>query len=351
LTALAAEVFTHGTGLGFTEVAAGDLNGDGNADLVFAAGDIFDGGWINVNLGHGDGTFDGGFGYAVGDVTTSVALADLNADSVLDVVTTDNASGTVYVLPGVGTGALASPLPFTVSGANWVTVGNFDADPLPDLATADIGSTTQAAVTVLLNRTPAPGSESVVSVAPGGSCTSDGRQGTVSLALSDEGESAGATALSLTSSNPGLLPTSAVTLGGSGLNHTLTVRPVDRRTGTAVITVNRLSNGRLTGSVAVSVRVGGNGPDTLVGDEGADILLGGSGPDQVNGAGGNDLLCGGTGPDTLSGGAGDDSLDGATGPDRLSGGLGADRFVGGTGKDLATDLNAADGDTQDGTVP
>ena len=213
-----------------------------------------------MNLGHGDGTFDGGLGYAIGDVTTSVALADLNADSVLDVVTTDNASGTVYVLPGVGNGTLASALPFTVSGANWVTVGNFDADPLPDLATADIVSTTQAAVTALLNSTAAPGPDSVISVAAGGSCASDGRQATVSLALTDEGEPAGASALSLTSSNPGLLPISAVTLGGSGLNRTLTVRPVDGRSGTAVLTVNRLSGGRLTGSVAVSVRVGGQWP-------------------------------------------------------------------------------------------
>ena len=189
------------------------------------------------------------------------------------------------------------------------------------------------------------------SVAAGGSCTPDGDQGTVSLALSDEGEAAGAAALSLTSSNPGLLPTSAVTLGGSGLNRTLTVRPVKGRTGTSVVTVNRLSGGRLLGSVAVSVRVGGNGPDTLTGDEGADILLGGSGPDQLSGAGGNDLLCGGTGPDTLSGGAGDDTLDGASGPDRLSGGLGADRFLGGTGKDVATDYRPAAGDTQDGTIP
>ena len=232
-----------------------------------------------------------------------------------------------------------------------MTVGNFDADPLPDLATADIVSTTQAAVTVLLNSTPAPSPDSVISVAAGGSCASDGRQATVSLALTDEGEPAGSGALSLTSSNPGLLPISAVTLGGSGLNRTLTVRPVDGESGTAVVTVNRLSGGRLTGSVAVSVRVGGNGANSLSGDDGADILLGGNGPDRLDGAGGNDLLCGGTGPDTLSGGAGDDTLDGGTGPDQLSGGLGADRFVGGTGKDRATDFTIADGDTQDGTVP
>jgi Ca2+-binding RTX toxin-like protein len=352
LTALATPVFTRGSGIGFTEVAAGDLNGDGKPDLVFAAGDFIDGGWINVNLGNGDGTFAGGFGYPVGDVTTSVALADFNADTVLDVVTTDNLSGTVWVLPGIGNGTFTSALPFTTAAPNWVTVGNFNADPLPDMATADgIPPTTASAVTVFLNSATPPSSGAEVSVAAGGSCAPDGRQGTISLVLADAGEPAATMSLSMTSSNPGLLPPSAVTFGGSGLSRTVTVRPTLGHAGTAIITVNRLSGSRVTDSVAFSVRVGGNGPDTLVGDDGADILLGGNGPDQLSGAGGNDLLCGGTGPDTLSGGAGDDTLDGATGPDRLTGGLGADRFLGGTGKDVATDYSAADGDTQDGTIP
>jgi hypothetical protein len=74
---------------------------------------------------------------------------------VLGVATTDNSSGT-FGLPGVGDGNLASPLPFSATGANWVTAGNFNADPLPDLAMADFVSSTAAAVTVLLNTTPAP---------------------------------------------------------------------------------------------------------------------------------------------------------------------------------------------------
>jgi Ca2+-binding RTX toxin-like protein len=155
----------------------------------------------------------------------------------------------------------------------------------------------------------------------------------------------------MTSSNPDLVPTGAVTFGGGGLNRTVTVRPVAGRTGTAVITVNRLSGGQLTGSVPVSVHVAANGANSLSGDDGADILFGQNGADRLDGAGGNDLLCGGNGLDTLSGGAGDDTLDGGRGPDRLTGGQGADRFVGGAGKDLATDFSPADGDTRDGSVP
>jgi hypothetical protein len=129
---------------------------------------------------------------------------------VLDVATTDNSSGT-FGLPGVGDGNLASP-PFSATGANWVTVGNLNADPLPDLAMADFVSSTSPAVTVLLNTTPAPSPARVDSVAAGGSCTPDGRQGTIAVALADVGDSAGAVTLSLTSSNPGLVPTSAATL-------------------------------------------------------------------------------------------------------------------------------------------
>ena len=45
------------------------------------------------------------------------------------------------------------------------------------------------------------------------------------------------------------------------------------------------------------------------------------------------------------------SSTGGRGPDRLGGGPGADRFFGGPGKDRASDLSAAEGDSQDGTVP
>ena len=346
-------VFTGGTF--FTEVSAGDLTGDGKADLVFAAGDFEDGGRLTVALGNGDGTFTPAGAYVLGDSTTSVALADLNDDTILDVVTTDDFGSNVYVLPGLGNGSLGAALPFSVSQPSWVTVGNFDTVvspgtiPLPDLAASD-NAGTSAAVTVLLNNTSQVTPGPVVSVTAGGSCTPDGNQGTIRLALADTG-GASAAELSVTSSNSTLLPTTAVSIGGSGADRTVTVRPVAHRTGSAVVTLNQLSGGQRVGSVTFTVRVGGTGADTLTGDDGADILLGQTGPDLLAGLGGNDLLCGGTGPDQLSGASGDDTLDGGAGPDQLSGGVGADRFVGGSGKDVATDLRATEGDTQDGSIP
>ena len=206
-------------------------------------------------------------------------------------------------------------------------------------------------VTALLNTTPLPSPGPTVSVAAGGSCAPSGRQGTIALALDEDGARAGGLSLSVTSSNHDLVPTRDLTFGGSGTDRTLTVRPVPGRTGTAVVTVNGLSDGQFTGSTAVTVRVGANGANRLMGDNGADMLFGQNGADTLSGAGGNDLLCGGNGADNLSGGEGDDSLDGGRGSDRLAGGPGADRFAGGPGKDRAGDFNPAVGDTQDGTVP
>jgi len=155
----------------------------------------------------------------------------------------------------------------------------------------------------------------------------------------------------VSSSNQALAPTRGISFGGSGANRTLTVRPVPGRSGTATVTVNGLSDGRVMGSVPVTVRVGANGADDLAGGGGADMLFGQNGADDLAGGGGTDLLCGGNGPDSLSGGAGDDTVDGGRAKDRLGGGPGADLFVGGPGKDVARDLNRSEGDTQDGTIP
>ena len=300
-------------------------------------------------LGNGNGTFDQQFiQYPIGSSTTSVAVGDFNDDSVLDLAPTDdlgnNDSGDVWVLPGKGDGTFLSAIKFPVDDAYAVTVGHFDPNPLPDMAVAQPDPNE---VTLLLNTTPRPSPGPTVGVAAGGSCASSGRDGTIELTLA--GDRAGDLSLSFTSDNPALVPTDAVNVGGSGASRTPTVRPVAGRSGTAVLTVNELSDGQVTGSVPVSVTLDASGANRLPG--GADIMFGQNGADRLDGGGGNDLLCGANGPDTLSGGDGDDTLDGGRGPDRLTGGPGADRFAGGQGKDVAVDFNSAAGDTQDGTVP
>ncbi|HEY6743515.1 MAG TPA: tandem-95 repeat protein, partial [Lapillicoccus sp.] len=187
-----------------------------------------------------------------------------------------------------------------------------------------------------------------VTVAAGGGCGTDDRSGTINLTLSDP-DSATLTVTG-TSSNTTLVPNSQISFGGSGASRTLTVSTVSGRTGVAVVTVT-VSDGSATATVPVTVRATGNGNDTVSGTAGGDILFAQNGDDTISGLAGNDLLCGGSGNDVLGGGDGADTLVGGMGNDRLTGGLGADRFVGGAGTDTATDLTAAQGDTQDGSIP
>jgi hypothetical protein len=57
-------------------------------------------------------------------------------------------------------------------------------------------------------------------------------------------------------------------------------------------------------AVALTTRIGTDGPEVLTGTSGADSLYGRGGNDTLNGAGGNDDLDGGPGADNLAGGAG-----------------------------------------------
>jgi FG-GAP-like repeat/RTX calcium-binding nonapeptide repeat (4 copies) len=315
---------TFPTGRGPESVAVGDFDGDTIPDLAFAISDPGLGGTLAVLLGAGDGSFGKPAKFQVGSsAATSVAVADFNADSVTDLTTTvPTLTGQeVNVLLGVGNGTFRSPLRFAANGSDSVSVGNFDANPRPDLVTTEIGA---GLVAVLLNNPPPPSPAPTLSVAVDGSCRPGGQQATLGLRLADAGAPAGRLALSVASSNPALVPTRKIRLRGRGARRTLTANAVAGRRGSAMLRV-RVSDGRSTRALRVRVRVGGRGVDRFSGGPGTDLMLARGGEDTLAGRGGNDLLCGGGGADRMSGGPGADVICGGTGADRAAGGRGRDR--------------------------
>lgn len=181
-------------------VAVGDFDGDGDEDLVTANRS---GASISVLIGNGSGGFAGGVPYAAGPspyrvsvaeingdsvqdlaVATStglmalrgnpngtfvtpgaatvvgqsegLAVGDINADGLHDLLVSDRTAATLSVLPGVGTGIFAATTPLEAGqlGSIGVTVGDFDADGNQDAATANRGS---ASVSVFRNNDPPEG--------------------------------------------------------------------------------------------------------------------------------------------------------------------------------------------------
>ena len=90
-------------------VAIADLNGDGSLDLVTANRGSDD---VSVLLGNGDGTFQAAQAFAAGDGPRSVAIADLDGDGVADLVTANRLSDDVSVLLGNGDGTFQAAQPF-----------------------------------------------------------------------------------------------------------------------------------------------------------------------------------------------------------------------------------------------
>ena len=78
---------------------------------------------------------------------------------------------------------------------------------------------------------------------------------------------------------------------------------------------------------------GGLGNDTLNGEDGRDYILGEDGDDIISGGADDDTAAGGAGNDHLVGEDGDDRLYGNDGSDTILGGTGADILVGGLGDD------------------
>ncbi|MCH8149419.1 MAG: VCBS repeat-containing protein, partial [Planctomycetes bacterium] len=85
--------------------------------------------WIGVLLGNGDGSFQAAVSFAAGESPRSVAVADLDGDSVLDLVTANFSSDDVSVLLGNGDGSFQAAVSFAAgNGPDSFAVAEFDGD-------------------------------------------------------------------------------------------------------------------------------------------------------------------------------------------------------------------------------
>jgi hypothetical protein len=155
-----------GAGSGPYGLAAGDLNGDGEVDLVTADYGLGNGSTVSVLLGHGDGTFAAPQTLAAGPGPDFVVLPDVNGDGRPDVAVANFntlAGNNIDVWlnatpPGAATVQLTAESGFaTGPQPAAIAVSDLDGDGRPDLAAAYYGLT-DSGVTALTNTTDTGGS-------------------------------------------------------------------------------------------------------------------------------------------------------------------------------------------------
>ena len=117
-----------------------DLNSDGRLDLIVVNTDGSSHNQAFVLLGNGDGTFRSALMYGAGDETYGYggfAIGDLNGDGRIDLAVPDFGRSEVAVVPGIGDGGFGPVQRFTVGSNPLSTViGDFNGDGHPDIASA-----------------------------------------------------------------------------------------------------------------------------------------------------------------------------------------------------------------------
>lgn len=132
------------TGVQSLLFALADIDGDGEMDAVYDAGERTDfTEWVGVLRGYGDGTFRFPEEYPapIGlespfRITSDVDAADMNADGLPDLVITNNAPNDVAIFTANPDGSLA-PMQRYGAGyqAHLSSIGDFDGDRTVDVAT------------------------------------------------------------------------------------------------------------------------------------------------------------------------------------------------------------------------
>ena len=119
-------------------IAVSDFNGDGIPDLAVTTNDINDHAKVVVLLGKGDGTFTTKSTLTVGDNPQFIAVGDFNGDGIPDLATSDQDDNTVTVLLGNGDGTFTTKSTLAVAGAPvTIVVSDFNGDGILDLAVAN----------------------------------------------------------------------------------------------------------------------------------------------------------------------------------------------------------------------
>jgi hypothetical protein len=147
---------------GIGELVAGDFNGDGNLDLAIRTGGV------SIYLGRGDGSFAAPVFYppdriasGAAPLSVGIAIADVTADGIADLVITNSGSirGYVEVFPGNGDGTFQAPAVYSVATPNSSFLPLLSSLALADLngdGRIDVLIGREEGYLAVLNGTPGP---------------------------------------------------------------------------------------------------------------------------------------------------------------------------------------------------
>jgi Ca2+-binding RTX toxin-like protein len=341
---------------GISIASAGDVNGDGFADVLVGAYRAdptgSDSGASYVVFGQASGfaanldlsSLDGSNGFrlsgaAASDLSgASVASAgDVNGDGFADVIVgafvPDGLSGASYVVFGQASGFAANLDLSSLDGSNGFKlsgVAQFDFSGRSVASAGDVNGDGFADVLVGAYRADPAGGDSGASYVVFGQASGFAANLDLSSLDGSNGFKLGGASANDFS---GRSVASAGDVNGDGFADLI------------IGAEGADPNGSYSGASYV---VFGVAPDSAVdrlGTSAAQTLAGGAFGDNLFGLGGDDSLFGQGGADTLHGGSGDDALRGGAGNDDLDGGVDNDKMDGGTGVDTADYSDAAAGVT------
>ncbi|CAF5122775.1 unnamed protein product, partial [Rotaria sp. Silwood1] len=123
-------------------MAAGDFNNDTRVDIVFASCDADS---VGIILGYGNGSFGNLMMYSTNSSSSrySLAVEDINNDTILDIVVAIHDTNYLGVLLGQGNGTFASIILFPLEYGSYpfsIVIGDFNNDRKLDFAVANNGT-------------------------------------------------------------------------------------------------------------------------------------------------------------------------------------------------------------------